>query len=173
MNSIDYSTRCWSTYDILSIFRGSTSSLELVGRVPIGLVTRRCHICFAHKATEVVRRRNMSRRATTGLMHRSKEALFNHFVGASEQRGRDLQPELPCSFLVHDQLKFGWRLNRQFRSIGTAQDSINIGCSPPKSSRSSPRMRCDRQPRRSHGRGRSRAAHTEQPAQQSERAGSK
>ena len=55
-------------------------------------------------------------------------SLFDHLVGTSKQRGRQLQPELPCSFLVHDQLKFGWSLNRQFGRIGTAQDSINIGC---------------------------------------------
>ena len=54
--------------------------------------------------------------------------LFDHLVGASDQRGRQLQAELPCSFLVHDQLKFGWGLNRQFGWIGTAQSSINIGC---------------------------------------------
>ncbi len=41
----------------------------------------------------------------------ARKALFNHFVGASEQRGRDLHPELPCSFLVHDQLKFGGALH--------------------------------------------------------------
>jgi hypothetical protein len=52
-------------------------------------------------------------------MHRSKKALFDHFVGASEQQGRQLQAELPCSFLVHDKLKFRWGLNRQFGRIGT------------------------------------------------------
>ena len=53
---------------------------------------------------------------------------FDHLVGAGEEGGRQLQVELPCSFLVHDQLKFGWGLNRQFGRIGTVQDSINIGC---------------------------------------------
>jgi hypothetical protein len=52
-------------------------------------------------------------------MHRSKKALFDHLVGESEQRGRQLQAELPCSFLVHDKLKFRWGLNRQFGRIGT------------------------------------------------------
>jgi hypothetical protein len=33
-------------------------------------------------------------------MHRSKKALFDHFVGGSEQQARQLQAELPCSFLV-------------------------------------------------------------------------
>src|ERR1700720_2822495 len=61
-------------------------------------------------------------------MHRSKKALFDHFVGGSEQQGRQLQAELPSSFLVHDKLKFGWGLNRQFGRIGTAHDSIDIGC---------------------------------------------
>jgi hypothetical protein len=31
--------------------------------------------------------------------------------------------------LVHNQLKFGWSLNRQFGRIGTTQNQINIGCS--------------------------------------------
>jgi hypothetical protein len=35
-------------------------------------VTRRCHVCFAHKATEVVRRRNMWRSAICRLMHCSR-----------------------------------------------------------------------------------------------------
>ena len=34
--------------------------------------------------------------ATTGLMHRSKEALFNHFVGASEQHGRQRNSAAFC-----------------------------------------------------------------------------
>src|SRR5438477_299182 len=55
-------------------------------------------------------------------------SLFDHLVRASEQRGGHLKAELPCSFLVYDQLKFGGRLNRQFGRIGTAQDLINIGC---------------------------------------------
>ena len=57
--------------------------------------------------------------ATTRLMHRSKKALFDHLVGLRDQQGRQLQAELPCSFLVHDQLKFGWGLNRQSGRIGT------------------------------------------------------
>src|SRR5262249_456393 len=45
-------------------------------------------------------------RVANGRMHRSKKALFDHFVSAREQQGRQLQTELPCSFLVHDKLKF-------------------------------------------------------------------
>lgn len=46
-----------------------------------------------------------------GLSHCSKKTLFDHLVGTSEQRGRDLQAELLCSFLVYNQLKFGGTLN--------------------------------------------------------------
>ena len=56
-----------------------------------------------------------------------QEGLFDQLVGASEQLEWQLKGQLPCSLLVHDQLKFGWRLNSHFRSIGSAQDSINIG----------------------------------------------
>jgi hypothetical protein len=54
----------------------------------------------------------------SGLTHRSK-ALFDYFVGASEQQGRELQAELPCTYLVHDKLKFRRELDRQFGRIGT------------------------------------------------------
>ena len=58
----------------------------------------------------------------------SRETYSMTSSARSEQRGWQLQAELPCSFLVHDQLKFGWGLNRQFGRIGATQDSINIGC---------------------------------------------
>ena len=67
------------------------------------------------------------RKVSHNRAHASQqEGLFDHLVGASEQLRWQLKAELPCSFLVHDQLKFGWRLNRQFRSIGTTQDSIKL-----------------------------------------------
>jgi hypothetical protein len=34
---------------------------------------------------------------------------------ASEQQGRQLQAELPCGFLVHEKLKFGWGLEQAVR----------------------------------------------------------
>jgi hypothetical protein len=58
------------------------------------------------------------RSAWKAAMHPAK-ALFDHFIGASEQQARELQAELPCSFLVHYKLKFRWELNRQFGRIGT------------------------------------------------------
>ena len=47
------------------------------------------------------------------------ETLLTHLVGASEQRGRQLQAKSSCRFLVHDQLEFGWGLNRQLGRTGT------------------------------------------------------
>ena len=47
------------------------------------------------------------------------EILLTHFVGASEQRGRQFQAKSSCRFLVHDQLEFGWGLNRQLGRTGT------------------------------------------------------
>ncbi|GLR91554.1 hypothetical protein GCM10007857_82720 [Bradyrhizobium iriomotense] len=41
-------------------------------------------------------------------------ALFDHLVSAGEQRRRQAQAELPCCFLIDDQLEFGWDLNWQF-----------------------------------------------------------
>jgi hypothetical protein len=50
-------------------------------------------------------------RVTSGLMHRSKLLLFDYFVGAGEQLGRQPKAELLCCFLAHDQFKLGWNLN--------------------------------------------------------------
>jgi hypothetical protein len=43
------------------------------------------NVRFVLKATELVRRREMTRRAIRGLMRRSKANLFDHLVGAGEK----------------------------------------------------------------------------------------
>jgi hypothetical protein len=50
-------------------------------------------VCFAPKATVLLYRGEMSRRAITGLMHRSKKALFDHFIGLGEYRRRHREAE--------------------------------------------------------------------------------
>jgi hypothetical protein len=63
--------------------RFATAS-ELIFAI-FGGVTRRCHVCFAHKATEVVRRRNMSRRARSCREQSQQNcSLFDHLVGAGK-----------------------------------------------------------------------------------------
>jgi hypothetical protein len=47
------------------------------------------------------------------------ETLLTHFVGASEQRGRQLQAKSSCRVLVQDQLEFGRGLNGQLGRTGT------------------------------------------------------
>jgi hypothetical protein len=75
------------------------------------------------------RERNRARTTVTGRSRtHAAQQPTRHFVGAGEQRGRQLQAELPCSFLVHDHLKLGCGLNRQFGRTNTTQYSINIGC---------------------------------------------
>lgn len=65
----------------------------------LGGVTRRCHVCFAHKATEVVRR-NMSRRAigkpyvTLRLSRRSP-------ISSGQFGGSRASPLLPRSVARH------------------------------------------------------------------------
>jgi hypothetical protein len=51
--------------------------------------------------------------AKSRLMHRSKNAsLFDHLVGAQQDRGRHRQVQRLCCLHIHDQLKagraFGW-----------------------------------------------------------------
>ena len=48
-----------------------------VGCFESGL-TRRCHVCIADKATEVVRRRNMLRRAKRRLVRRKGDPRMSH-----------------------------------------------------------------------------------------------
>ena len=66
-----------------------------------------------------VKARNSPIRTTVG-------SSFNHVICESEPLARQLQAELPGSFLVHDQLKLGWALDRQLGRIGTAQNEIQI-----------------------------------------------
>jgi hypothetical protein len=53
---------------------------------------------FGSTAVDPQLARERRRPAASGLMHRSKKALFDYFVGASEQQGRQLQAELPVQF---------------------------------------------------------------------------
>ena len=43
--------------------------------------------------------------------------LFNHFIGAGEQRGRNGEAQYLGGFEVDNQLKLGWRLDRQITRL--------------------------------------------------------
>jgi hypothetical protein len=60
------------------------------------------------EATEIARRCDMSRWARSRLMHRSSYGcLFDHLVGAGEQRGWRIETKRFGSFRVDYQLEFG------------------------------------------------------------------
>ena len=67
-------------------------------------------------AVGTLERGNCSRRVIACTMG---DILVTHFVGASEQRGWQLQAKSSCRSLVHDQLEFGWGLNRQLGRTAT------------------------------------------------------
>lgn len=70
-------------------------------------------------AVGTLERNNRSRRVIACNMG---DTLWIHFVGTSEQHGRQLQAKSSCRFLVHDQFEFGRGLNRQLGRTGTPQD---------------------------------------------------
>jgi hypothetical protein len=68
--------------DAVTLFRARTYKVSFVNSA--------VHVRFAPKATELLRDSKMTRGAKSGLMHRSKKLpLFDHLVGAGDQRRRD------------------------------------------------------------------------------------
>src|SRR5262245_34384557 len=64
--------------------------------------------------------------ANSGLMQRSKGALFNHLAGTREQRGRHSEAERLSGFEVDCQFVLGRRLNRHVSRLFTFKDSIDV-----------------------------------------------
>jgi hypothetical protein len=64
-----------------------------------------------------------TRRAISGLMHGSKEVLFNNFVGGDEQRLRDAKTQRVSGSLIDDKSKAGPLLKRQIAGFGALQDA--------------------------------------------------
>jgi hypothetical protein len=60
-------------------------------------------------------------------MQRSKyQPLFNHLVGAREQRRRHGEAERFGGLHIDRQLKFGRRLHRQVRGLGAPENLVYI-----------------------------------------------
>ena len=52
--------------------------------------------------------------------------LFDHLVGAREQRRRDVEPEHPCGRQVDDQLELAHLHDRQARRVRALENSTGI-----------------------------------------------
>ena len=77
-------------------------------------------------ATELMQRREPTRCANCGLVHcnerRKKIGLFDHLVGAADQRQRNGKAEGLGSLQVDDQLDFGSLLDRQIGRLLTLEN---------------------------------------------------
>ena|SRR6516165_2025742 len=94
-------------------------SLEPRNNVPLGFGRGACthksafckrgsvNVRFAPKATELLRRRELTRCANRRHMPCSKKILFDHFVGPYQERFRDLKAKRLRSFEIDHQLELG------------------------------------------------------------------
>jgi hypothetical protein len=57
--------------------------------------------------------------------------LFDHLVGASEQRWRHVEPERPGGLEVDDEFVLGRRLHRQVGRLLAPKDAIDVTCREP------------------------------------------
>ena len=88
---------------------------------------------FGSTAVDPQLARERRRPAASGLMHRSKKALFDYFVGASEQQGRQLQAELPVQFFGSRQTQiplYSGFLAPTFAKHAFSQDAGSTGQLP-------------------------------------------
>jgi hypothetical protein len=69
----------------------------------------------------------IGRRDTVLSVHAlARMNLFDHLIGASEERRRHGQTECLGRLHVNNQLEFGRLLNRQIGRLGTFEDFINV-----------------------------------------------
>src|SRR6516165_2068662 len=62
------------------------------------------------------------------VSNRSKKALFDHLVGAGEQRGRHSEAEGVGALEVDDQFELRGKLNRQVTRSGALEDFVDVRC---------------------------------------------
>jgi hypothetical protein len=62
----------------------------------------------------------------------AQTALFNHLVGTSNERLRQVETDCSCSLEIDDQLKLGGFLNRQITGLLALEYAIDVGGRQPE-----------------------------------------
>src|SRR3954453_4344965 len=67
-----------------------------------------------------------NRRDVATYAAQQRPSLFDHLVGAAEQRGRQLEPERLSRFEINYQLEFDRKLHRKLARLLALEDAIGV-----------------------------------------------
>src|SRR5262249_209104 len=93
--------------------------------------SRKSHVRFTPESGHVRCKGECPLWAKSDSCTAAKGWLFDHLVGAREQRRRHREAELLCRFEIDHQFVFRWRLNRKIGRLLAFEDAIDVNRGTP------------------------------------------